>query len=64
MNIFVLDEDPIVAAKMYCDIHLPKMVVELYQQLGSSVITLYFGTIHHFAFPLPVFWIECWSYLR
>ena len=38
MNIFVLDEDPIVAAKMYCDIHLPKMVVELYQQLGSSVI--------------------------
>jgi hypothetical protein len=38
MNIFVLDEDPIAAAKMYCDIHIPKMVVELYQQLGSSVI--------------------------
>lgn len=38
MNIFVLDEDPIVSAKMYCDKHVPKMVVELYQQLGSSVI--------------------------
>tara|TARA_R100000700_G_scaffold16129_1_gene22368 strand:+ start:7755 stop:8255 length:501 start_codon:yes stop_codon:yes gene_type:complete len=38
MNIFVLDKDPIVSAKMYCDKHLPKMVVELYQQLGSSVI--------------------------
>jgi hypothetical protein len=38
MNIFVLDEDPIVAAKMYCDKHIPKMCVELLQQLGSAVI--------------------------
>lgn len=38
MNIFVLDENPILAGKMYCDKHIPKMVVELYQQLGSAVI--------------------------
>ena len=38
MNIFVLDENPEVAAQMYCDKHVPKMVVELYQQLGSAVI--------------------------
>ena len=38
MNIFILDENPIYAAKMYCDKHVPKMVVELLQQLGSAVI--------------------------
>tara|TARA_B100000424_G_scaffold256089_1_gene235734 strand:+ start:4064 stop:4606 length:543 start_codon:yes stop_codon:yes gene_type:complete len=38
MNIFVLDENPITAARMYCDKHSPKMVVELLQQLGSAVI--------------------------
>jgi len=38
MNIFVLDEDPIAAAKMYCDKHIPKMCVELLQQLGSAAI--------------------------
>ena len=38
MNIFILDEDPIMSAKFYCDKHIPKMVVELYQQLGSAVI--------------------------
>ena len=37
MNIFVLDTDPIEAAKMHCDKHVPKMLVELYQQLGSAV---------------------------
>lgn len=37
MNIFVLDSDPITAAKMHCDKHCVKMVVELYQQLGSAV---------------------------
>jgi hypothetical protein len=36
MNIFVLDYDPVTAAEMYCDKHVPKMVVELYQQLGSA----------------------------
>ena len=38
MNIFVLDEDPIAAAKMYCDKHIPKMCVELLQQIGSAAI--------------------------
>ena len=38
MNIFVLDTDPTTAARMYCDKHSPKMVVELLQQLGSAVI--------------------------
>ena len=38
MNIFVLDEDPIAAAKMYCDRHIPKMCVELLQQIGSAAI--------------------------
>tara|TARA_R100000458_G_scaffold48305_1_gene47307 strand:- start:2106 stop:2696 length:591 start_codon:yes stop_codon:yes gene_type:complete len=37
MNIFVLDQDPRVAAQMYCDKHVPKMVVELYQQMGSAM---------------------------
>ena len=37
MNIFVLDNDPKIAAQFYCDKHVPKMVVELYQQLGSAL---------------------------
>lgn len=38
MNIFVLSDDPIEAAQMHCDKHCIKMVVELYQQLGSALI--------------------------
>ena len=38
MNIFVLNEDPVLAAQNYCDKHVPKMVVELLQQCGSAVI--------------------------
>jgi hypothetical protein len=38
MNIFILDEHPVKAAEYYCDKHVPKMCVELYQQLGSAVI--------------------------
>ena len=38
MNIFVLDEHPVKAAQYYCDKHVPKMVVELFQQLGSATI--------------------------
>lgn len=38
MNIFVLHEHPVTSAKMYCDKHVPKMVVEMLQQLGSAVI--------------------------
>tara|TARA_Y100001963_G_C6589638_1_gene357363 strand:+ start:127 stop:627 length:501 start_codon:yes stop_codon:yes gene_type:complete len=37
MNIFVLDENPTTAAQMHCDKHCVKMVVELYQQLGSAL---------------------------
>jgi hypothetical protein len=37
MNIFILDDDPEIAAQMYCDKHVPKMVVELYQQMGSAL---------------------------
>lgn len=37
MNIFVLSEDPVEAAQMHCDKHCVKMVVELYQQLGSAL---------------------------
>lgn len=38
MNIFVLDNNPRTAAVYHCDKHVPKMVVELYQQMGSAVI--------------------------
>ena len=37
MNIFVLDENPITAAVMMCDKHIPKMVVESAQMLASAV---------------------------
>jgi len=38
MNIFVLDEHPVIAAQYNCDKHVVKMVLELFQQLGSAVI--------------------------
>ena len=38
MNIFVLNENPELAARDYCNKHLPKMIVECYQMLGSAVI--------------------------
>lgn len=38
MNIFALDPDPSIAAIYNCDKHVVKMVVELFQQLGSAVI--------------------------
>ena len=37
MNIFVLDENPITAAVMMCDKHIPKMVVESAQMMASAV---------------------------
>ena len=37
MNIFVLSYDPVEAAQQHCDKHCVKMVVELYQQLGSAL---------------------------
>ena len=38
MNIFVLSDDPVEAARMHCDKHIPKMVVEHLQMCGSAVI--------------------------
>ena len=38
MNIFVLHNDPVIAAEYNCDKHVVKMVLELFQQLGSAVI--------------------------
>ena len=38
MNIFILSTDPIEAAQQYCDKHIVKMVVELYQQMWSAVL--------------------------
>ena len=37
MNIFALDEDPCVAARMHCDKHVPKMCVEAAQMLASAL---------------------------
>ena len=37
MNIFVLDENPTVAAWMHCDKHVPKMVVEAAQMMASAL---------------------------
>lgn len=36
MNIFVLDSDPIIAAKMACDQHVVKMVTESAQMLSTA----------------------------
>ena len=37
MNIFVLHEDPIQAAQMMCDKHIPKMIVESAQMMASAL---------------------------
>jgi len=37
MNIFVLDNNPVKAAQYHCDKHCVKMVLELFQQLGSAL---------------------------
>jgi len=37
MNIFVLHEDPTVAADMMCDKHVPKMIVESAQMMASGL---------------------------
>ena len=36
MNIFVLHEDPAVAATMLCDKHVPKMIIESAQMLSTA----------------------------
>jgi hypothetical protein len=37
MNIFVLDLDPVKAARMHCDKHVPKMCVEAAQMMASAL---------------------------
>ena len=37
MNIFVLDTDPHAAARMMCDKHIPKMLVESAQMMASAL---------------------------
>ena len=36
MNIFYLDSDPYVAAKMHCDKHVVKMILESAQMLSTA----------------------------
>jgi len=36
MNIFILENHPVDAAQMYCDKHVPKMVLELGQMLSTA----------------------------
>jgi len=36
MNIFILDRDPVKAAQMLCNKHIPKMVVESAQMLSTA----------------------------
>lgn len=35
MNIFILDKDPIIAAQLQCNKHVPKMIVESAQMLST-----------------------------
>jgi hypothetical protein len=37
MNIFVLHKNPITAARMHCDKHIPKMCVEAAQMMASAL---------------------------
>jgi len=37
MNIFVLDENPVEAARMMCDKHIPKMILESAQMMASAL---------------------------
>lgn len=41
MNIFVLDENPQIAAEMHCDKHVPKMIIEHTQMMAAA----YYSTI-------------------
>ena len=37
MNIFILDKNPEIAARMHCDKHIPKMCVEAAQMMASTL---------------------------
>ena len=36
MNIFYLDKDPEISAKMHCDKHVVKMIIEYAQMLSTA----------------------------
>jgi len=36
MNIFILDNNPVIAAQMLCDKHVPKMILESAQMLSTA----------------------------
>ena len=36
MNIFYVDRDPVIAAQMMCNKHIPKMILESAQMLCSA----------------------------
>ena len=42
MNVFILHEDPITAARMHCDKHVPKMIVESEKMIskGFDLVTV------------------------
>ena len=77
MNIFVLDLDPVVAARMHCDKHVPKMCVEAAQMMASALrrhgatdeqmpltkkVTPYKGGYHHH--PCTVWAGDSWANLK
>ena len=45
MNIFILDEDPIQAARMQCDKHVVKMPLESAQMLSAAHRTIDYDTL-------------------
>ena len=49
MNIFVLHTNPITAARMHCDKHVPKMCVEAAQMMASA---LHRHDVPHDSMPL------------
>ena len=69
MNIFVVDEDPKLAAKMLCDRHVSKMILETAQMLSSVADRYGYPTLYkptHKNHPCTI-WAgdsyENWSWL-
>jgi len=46
MNVFYLDRDPVTAAKMHCDKHVVKMIIE-YAQLMSTAHRVLDGKMYY-----------------
>lgn len=57
MNIFFLSDDPFVAARMHCDKHLVKMIVET-AQLLSTAHRLLTGTLVNVGRTIPVYGVQ------